>query len=615
MNPIRLLGLKIALPLITAAASASSPAPPQASALALQGPLWGTWTINAPADPGFNPSWYRGHLVRVKWSEIEPTKSPLDSPGNFDFSSLDQQLDAVTDRGLFAMAMVTTGEDIPSWLTDPDVGAGIILDGHTYPLYLTPIAKSPNPTYLAYFHRMVNAFVGHLNGYPHNRDRIVGLGCPVGESTDPHPYSPQDPDYQGPTGFGAIGGSSFIAPDSWVVFQEQELTYYVNAVQNTSPALPCLINANYNRDTVNYALQNLVPTGNVWLKLSRIGDRYNNNGEYARDRSGVFTDDAFYVSTKTREYYNGLPVRTRSEMDLTYCHDKDPSCRDGWFREAPEWNMYWSQLWALDRGLDIHNQKDFDLENPDFTSAFQFFSKYAGYKSPQESPGAWIAFRDNLDAADTVRFPERRYGAYKNGKNPARYQAIESQFFQYGVQRPTDGDYSRSDLGKTDWNALEDVGNNTYPGNYANWITMKDPQGTSQGYWRLGDGTTGPNAQPYGRYARGFDHKTRKDNFYLDIDDRFFGPTGLGGAYPVNIRVVYWDVGTEKFSITYDDVTHVGKTAAVVTKTNTGRWQEVNVIVNDGSFSNRLAKGADIILRNDDSEDDIFHMVEITRLR
>jgi len=614
MNLVRALTAKFAIPAIAAAVFMALPAA-QASAVVTQPRLWGTWTINTPVDDGFSPDWYKGHLVRVTWSQIEPTKTPINSPGIFDFTPLDQELNEVTDRGLSVMAMVTTGEDAPQWLADADVKAGTILDGHNYPLYLDPVTKAPNPIYVAYFHRMINRLVDHINRYDHNRDRIIGLGCPVGESTDPHPYRPQDPHYQGPTGFGAAGGASFIAPDKWVLFQEQELSYYVNAVKNNKPATPCLINASYNRDTVNYALQKLVPGGNAWLKLSRIGDRYNNNGEYNKDRSGVFTDDAFYISTKTREYVNGVAVRTRSEMDLTYCHDKDPTCRDGWFTEAPEWNMYWSQLWALDRGMDMHNQKYFDAETSDFATAFQFFSKYAGYKSPQESPGAWIAFRDNLDASDTARFPEKQYGKYQNGTNPARYRAIEAPFFQYGAQRPADGDYSRSDLGRTDWNALEDVGNNTYPGNYANWMTMKDPQGTSQGWWRLGDGTTGPNAQPYGRYARGFDHKTGKDAFYLDIDDRFFGSGGLGGAYPVNIRVVYWDVGTGTFLIKYDDVRHTSKTAAVVTKTNTGRWQEVNVVVNDGSFSNRLARGADIILQNQDAENDIFHMVEITRLR
>ncbi len=138
---------------------------------------------------------------------------------------------------------------------------------------------------------------------------------------------------------------------------------------------------------------------------------------------------------------------------------------------------------------------------------------------------------------------------------------------------------------------------------------MKDPNGTSQGLWRVGT-----MKEPYGRFARRFDHATGKDKFYLNIDDRFFDSGGLKGTYPVEVRVVYYDSGNGKFSVKYDDVGHTGKTAVTVTKTNTNTWKEVKVTIRDGSFSNHLEQGSDIILQTEDSENDIFHMVEITRL-
>ncbi|HZP55712.1 MAG TPA: hypothetical protein VFB03_03010 [Candidatus Saccharimonadales bacterium] len=585
----------------------------------------------------------KGRIVDVLWSDIEST------PGHFDFTKLDAQLDSTTAKGQYAMAQVETGEGVPAWLSDPhnqnyitpgcdnlsSVCAGVQMDDgsgglRNYPLYLDPKNHTLNQVYLDRFHSMVDAFLAHIKKYNDSHGhKIVGLGCPIGNSTDPHPYDPHDTYYfdKSHNGWGKYGQPSFISDSDWQLFEigdknrgiEGQLTYYVEAAKTKSPDTPCLINANHNRTTADFAL-NTLP--DAWLKLSRIGDRYDNNNE--------LNDDAYYVSTKTREKFaDGHIVRTRSEMDLTYCHTRrgDPTCRDGWFTAAPVWQMYWSQLWALDRGLDMHDQKPFDLENLDFGKAYGLFNQYAGYKSPQDSPGVWIAFRDNLDTADTTRFPAcdpvrppACYGAYKNGTNGDRYRAIESQFLQYGVQKPDDSrnssyaDYHRPELGDTDWWGLEDVTNNTYKGNYSMWLSMKDPDGTSQGLWRVGCSgvSLGSCKEPYGRYARRFDHTSGKNNFYLDIDNRFFGDQGTHSA---DIKVTYYDLGSGSFSVKYDDVEHKGKFAGDPVKLqNSKTWKEADFTVNDGAFNNGLEKGSDIILQNEDpSQDVIFHMVEVQR--
>src|SRR5581483_6629908 len=378
-------------------------------------PPWGTWTINSPADFGSGgcPDWYRGNLVSAFWATVEPNPTPLSQPGNFDFTVFDKKLNAITDAGLYAMVQFVGGESVPSWF-NPGAsvhvsGVGINMDGNTYPRYFdthSDGSKTINHKYLDYFHRAVDAFIAHIDSYSHNRDRIIAFGCPVGNTTDPYPYDPNARHFKDLAhgGFGQFGTDSFIPFDKWEYFQigsggsddyRGELSEYVDAVKNTNPAMPCLINANFDRVTAQYVLDNLP---GAWLKLSRIGDRYSNNGE--------LFDDALYVSTKTRELDQGHAIRTRSEMDLTACKGGGRTCKSAWFVEAPAWNMYWSQLWALDRGLDMHNQIDGDVENAGYAQAFGFYDKYAGYKSPETSPGAWIAFRDNLDAFDKGRFPE-----------------------------------------------------------------------------------------------------------------------------------------------------------------------------------------------------------------
>lgn len=53
----------------------------------------------------------------------------------------------------------------------------------------------------------------------------------------------------------------------------------------------------------------------------------------------------------------------------------------------------------------------------------------------------------------------------------------------------------------------------------------------SHGWWRV-DSPSGPDSQPYGRFARGLDPKVEgMDAIYLDIQDRFFRNKPLSGVY------------------------------------------------------------------------------------
>jgi hypothetical protein len=77
------------------------------------------------------------------------------------------------------------------------------------------------------------------------------------------------------------------------------------------------------------------------------------------------------------------------------------------------------------------------LQNPVDTTSFNFFNFYAGQKNASKSPGAFCVFRDGLDAADTKRFPESKYGPVIN---PANTDAYQKQ-----LQRKQQKDASMSD--------------------------------------------------------------------------------------------------------------------------------------------------------------------------
>lgn len=84
------------------------------------------------------------------------------------------------------------------------------------------------------------------------------------------------------------------------------------------------------------------------------------------------------------------------------------------------------------------------------------------------------------------------------------------------------------------------------------------------------------------------------------------------GSYGVNIRVVYFDKGTGSWKLNYDSTSGI-KTAYTLTKANSGQWKEKIVTLTDAYFGNRGINSSDIMLVNTDSENDIFHLIEVTR--
>jgi hypothetical protein len=152
---------------------------------------------------------------------------------------------------------------------------------------------------------------------------------------------------------------------------------------------------------------------------------------------------------------------------------------------------------------------------------------------------------------------------------------------------------------------MNDVGWNIDAGNYQRYLTQYDPNGTSQGYWRVG-----PKDQPYGRFARGFDTASGRNAMYFDIAGRFFGGKP---APPLRLRVVYFDSGHGAWEIRYDARGNPAKTALAVRNTNTGRWKEAAVTVTDAHMGNRGEHGADLMLVNTSKENTLFHIIEVVR--
>jgi hypothetical protein len=152
---------------------------------------------------------------------------------------------------------------------------------------------------------------------------------------------------------------------------------------------------------------------------------------------------------------------------------------------------------------------------------------------------------------------------------------------------------------------MNDVGFGLIARNYSRFITQIDANRTSVGLWRVG-----PTNQPYGRYARGFENSSGRNRMCFDLDDKFL-PQGAKGS--ITLKIIYLDQGTGKFSVRYDASSDSDKTAVTITKANSGRWVSKSITIADGEFANKGPQKSDFSLVNEDDEDDVFHMVEITK--
>ncbi|MGD8618745.1 MAG: hypothetical protein PVH54_06100, partial [Gammaproteobacteria bacterium] len=440
-------------------------------------PDWaGIWGIGGGEGySNANRPWYKGTVLSVNWRDIEPADN------SFDFSPLDQKIQQAVANGLYVMPMVYHGHLSPQWIYNAGVTPVLTQNGATYPYYL-------DPDFMYHVSRMINMVAEHMQSLPKaQRDRIIGLQAPQGTIGDPMPYltDPVDPQYD-------------IASTDWQAYEKEIFAVYANAYSGTNPPIVPLFKVSRANEAW---LQATYPLS--WRKTNLVAQMYQLNAEMNSGK--VALRDLLFGSEGN--------IRARGEFGNAV---EKPA---GWFTEAPVWNVYWNCLWMLTYGLDIFAQRPVLIESyQPHVEAFTFFTKHAGNKVPGQSRGAWIALRDGLDVSDKNRFPEAEYGQYSSGTNPDRYAAIAAEFSAYGAMQGDpahQADQALTAVKQTQ--ALNDVGNKIWTDNYGVYLRQIDPLGTSQGYWRVGS-----TDQPYGRFARSFQHASGKDRMDFDIDDRFF---------------------------------------------------------------------------------------------
>ena len=526
----------------------------------------------------------KGYADRVSWRHLEPT------PGVYDWSKMDAPIRDAAKGKYYYYFVLWTGPDSPEWIYENGVPR-VATSGHRtktlFPYYL-------DQNYINYFHRLIGKLADHIASLPEaERNAIAFIQPAFGSTGDKQLYkgTPIDPKYeisaQQYLGFCIAATKRF-----YEAFNKPELRhikFLFNVGEESDPDADATtkgegkgarLYANWLRK--NYPIE-------LRKQQFTIAVGYQVNDEITQDAEQRPT--FFGLNGKDPEFVRGEFSRFAG---------------GGIFQENPIWNFYWTAISTVDRGLDLWEVNFDTVGTGKYNEGFAFSSRYSYYKRPQTSPYAFIALRDVLDSADTVRFPEDAYGKATQS-NAERVKMIESEFKKYGA-KVGDLDAATSLKGPNyllDAKAMNDVGFGLIARNYGRFITQIDANQTSVGLWRVG-----PVDQPYSRYARAFENSSGRNRLYFDLDDNFLPQKAKG---TVSLKIIYLDQGAGKFSIRYDSSSRADKTAAMVTKTNSGKWVEKSITIADGAFANKGPRNSDFSLVNEDDEDDVFHMVEITK--
>jgi subtilisin-like proprotein convertase family protein len=545
--------------------------------LGLQRDAYGVWDREG-GHPVDQYPYVRGQEYAAEWTAINPARN------TFDWAALDSLLQLAYDQNqrFFVKIQPVSGTTMPPWIFDAGVPK-IICPTYTYGYYLDPEFK-------IYFEEMVQALGKHLREeIPANLANIVSfVRVDTGATGDEEPYEGSD--------VSSVPLEYQISANDWKGYRLWAFSVYDQAFQHgTGLQIPLLFQ---NIEVPAYRTEQDWVMANV---TSGFGAKYGGQvrGHHLSESRNVPDSfKAFSVDTSFKFF-------SANEMDQTW--------EKSYFDLNLKLGMYWCAVEQLNAGMAIWDWSGSVMEDAatnGIVSSAEFFNTWAAELDPLTARGGFCIFHEGLASDDTTKFPEATYGSPANRANTNRYSSICAAYASQGAKMD---DLNAATLGQVAQRRVQagfnDAGWGIWPGNYERFIIQMNPDSTSKGLWRVnGDLTT--SSHPYDRFARGFDSATGRDTMFFDINDNLLPSAGQR----VRLSVDYLDRGTGQFAIRYDAVGNNQKTAFTVTKTGSNTWKTASAIVTDWVFRNQGPNSSDLILVNLDSDDDIFHKLEVTKL-
>jgi hypothetical protein len=494
------------------------------------------------------------------WSRLEQR------PGKYEFEKhIGDPLRAAARGGLHVTLMIWVRPPTPKWIFDMGVpkvytdravnplGRKMSKEDNLHPFYL-------HPNYKERFFALIDAFGEYVTGLPKDlRERIVFVQSAEGSTGDGQPYKgePLDRKYD-------------ISKDVWNDYRRETWLRYQKAL----PDIPLLVNSDANTMEENgWLLDNLDV---IALKHGMFSHGYHVSDNVQRLKKFKAIDAA------ARQ--RGVPVLTRGEMD------GEMFVYEWSTRNIPQ-AVYWSGLFATHCRLDLWNIPTKAVVDEANLPAFAFFNRYAGLHDAAQSPRAFCAMRDGLDASDFKRFPASEFGG-KEGKKKVleRYLMIAEAYAKYGARMDDPKRAVGGGMINRKRKGYNDVGWGIMPGNYSRFLNQVDPGSGDVGLWHVDDSL-------YGRFARAFEKRSGKKLMRFKLDEGF-------DADMVEVRVTYLDKGQGSWSLGVS-----GKSVRdAVHKSDSGEWKTASV-----NMPGSALHGTELLLNYEKGGNTVFHMIEIER--
>jgi hypothetical protein len=492
----------------------------------------------------------------IKWDALEPT------PGDYTFDErIGKSLQAAHDDGLYVSIKIYVGPASPAWIYDQGVPV-VMTDREENALGQKTDSQQKYPYYL--HPEYINRFAGLIDAFgkwiktlsPELRERILFVQSAEGSTGDGQPYKgkPLDKQYN-------------ISEEQWNDLRRETWTNYRKAL----PGIAIVVNSDANSPKeTQWLLENMDTIG---LKMGMFSHGY----QVSDNDERLARFERLEADAKKR----GKQVITRGEMD-------GELFVMGWAKENIPQTLYWSGVFASHCRLDLWNIPHKALVDAANKPALQFFNKYAGHKDPATAPAAFCALRDGLDASDFTRFPVEKFGGKPDQKKDVvRYMKIAKAYADYGAIMTDPEKATGGGMLNRKAKGPNDVGWGTLPGNYSRFLTQIDPGSGDVGRWNIDNSI-------YGRFARGFEHKSGKTQMRFQLDKNF-------GAKEVKIHITYLDKGTGSWSIG----TPGAASDTQIQNTNTGEWKTKSI---------PFASPNELIIKHESGDDTNFHLIEVERL-
>lgn len=347
--------------------------------------LYAIWYNNIPQV--LDLPYVSGGQVVVQWSDVEP------SEGQYDFSKIEEKLKPLNERGYPATIQIN-GNIKPEWLFDVVPSRPEII-GHQI--------KDKRGTLMYWHERHEAAYLGMLRAFARFlketplRDSVLGVRLNFNSLGTEH--FNVEAKYRSLSGWNAPAGVEMGAE-------------WTKAIGNA-----------YRSRVVEAFVEYFTPEVRVFVRNSIDVDMR----EKYLDQFEKGALCWFHTSTEAQP--RGTAVERQYQTFLDYCRTgKTLGYAECWASawgdhggkrderpfSPPQWN-YWRLLADLNSGVSFIAAYGTDLRvavdgvykyggkpgidalayKDEFTAAFEFAAKYAGYHaSPKQSPGAWIAFRE-----------------------------------------------------------------------------------------------------------------------------------------------------------------------------------------------------------------------------